>query len=137
MSAPTDKPVPMPPTVPDGLYVELSRHRVKPGMSEEVDRWMQMLNDRADECIATLDPERMAVEAIFRLTDDQGEWLYWLEICGPDGSGLDEERDIDREHVAFAQRAKIPGHQKAATEVLLMPAPVREVVMKWAARGAS
>jgi hypothetical protein len=134
MTSDRDKPVPMPPTVPDGLYVELSRHKVQPGKSDEVDRWMQMLNDRADECIATLDPERMAIEAIFRLRDEQGEWLYWLEICGVNGTGLDETRDIDREHVAFAQRAKIPGHEKAATEVLFLPAPVREAVLRWAVR---
>jgi hypothetical protein len=136
MTSNVDEPVPMPPTVPPGLYVELSRHKVKPGMSEEVDRWMQMLNDRADECIATLDPERMAVEAIFRLRDDQGEWLYWFEMRGVESSGLDESRPIDRDHVAFAQRAKIPGHEKAQTELLLLPEPVREVVMRWAMRGA-
>jgi hypothetical protein len=74
----------------------------------------------------------MAVEAIFRLRDDQGEWLYWLEICGEQGTGLDEARAIDRDHVAFAERAKIPGHEKAQTEVLLLPEPVRQAVMAWA-----
>ncbi|MFL6239753.1 MAG: DUF6176 family protein [Actinomycetes bacterium] len=135
MATNPDKPVPMPSSVPAGLYVELSRHRIKPGMSEEADRWMQMLNDRVDECIATLDAERMAVEAIFRIRDDDGDWLYWLEISGFEGTGLDESRPIDRDHVAFSERAKIPGHVKATTEVLFMPAPVRDAVLRWAVRG--
>lgn len=59
-----------PSTIPPGLRVELSRHQVVPGQSAKVDEWMKMLNDRADECRATLDPERVAVEAIFRLRDD-------------------------------------------------------------------
>jgi hypothetical protein len=136
MTTNPNKPLAMPPSVPKGLYVELSRHQVKPGMSEEADRWMHMLNDRADECIATLDAERMAVEAIFRMTDEHGDWLYWLEISGVDGKGLDETREIDRDHVAFAERAKVPGHEKARTEVLFLPEPVRKVVMRWAAGGA-
>ena len=134
MSSNPDKPVPMPPTVPPGLYVELSRHQVKPGMSGEADRWMQMLNERVAECIATLDAERMAVEAVFRLKDEHGDWLYWLEICGIDGKGLDETHDIDRDHIAFSDRAKIPGHEKAQTEVLFLPDAVRDVILRWAVR---
>jgi hypothetical protein len=45
-------------------------------------KWMKMLNDRADECRATLGPERMAVEAVFRLRDDKGEWIFWFELAG-------------------------------------------------------
>ena len=51
-----------PRSIPDGLVLELSRGTVLPGGSAEADRWMAMLNDRLDECVATLDRERMAVE---------------------------------------------------------------------------
>jgi hypothetical protein len=126
--------VPAPPaSVPAGLHIELTRHRVIPGKSDEVDRWMTMLNTRHDECVETLAPERMAIEAIFRLADDDGEWLYWLEIRGPQGAGLDPQWPIDRDHMAFAARAKVPGHETARTELLLMPSPVREAVLRWAA----
>ena len=57
--------------IPDGLVIELSRGTVLPGASVEADRWMAMLNDRLDECVATLDRERMAVEIVFRLRDDR------------------------------------------------------------------
>src|ERR1700690_2071244 len=49
-------------SIPDGLLVELARAKVIPGASAEADRWMAMLNDRLDECVATLDRERMAIE---------------------------------------------------------------------------
>jgi Family of unknown function (DUF6176) len=55
-------------SIPDGLVVGLSRCKVLPGASAEADRWMAMLNDRLEECVATLDRERMAIEIIFRLT---------------------------------------------------------------------
>jgi hypothetical protein len=122
-----------PASVPAGLHIELTRHRVIPDKSDEVDRWMAMLNARQDECVETLAPERMAVEAIFRLHDEQGEWLYWLEIRGPDGAGLDPQWPIDRDHLEFAQRAKVPGHDTARTELVLMPSPVRDAVLRWAA----
>lgn len=122
-----------PASIPAGLHIELTKHKVIPGQSDEVDRWMAMLNARHDECIETLEPERMAVEAIFRLHDEQGEWLYWLEIRGSEGAGLDPQWDIDRDHMAFAARAKVPGHDTARTELVLMPAPVRDAVLRWAA----
>lgn len=56
-------------SLPEGLVIELSRTRVKPGQSEEADRWMAMLNERLDECVESLDRERMAVEIVFRLKE--------------------------------------------------------------------
>ena len=44
-------------TIAPGLRVELTRHKVIPDQSAVVDEPMKMLNDRADECRATLDPE--------------------------------------------------------------------------------
>ncbi|HET9187338.1 MAG TPA: DUF6176 family protein, partial [Acidothermaceae bacterium] len=79
-----------PATIPEGLRVELARAKVKPGQSAEADRWMSMLNDRVDECVATLDRERMALEIVFRLQEDGEEFLYWVSVFGPAGKGLDE-----------------------------------------------
>jgi hypothetical protein len=44
-------------TIAPGLRVELTRHKVIPDQSAVVDEPMKMLNDRADEYRATLDPE--------------------------------------------------------------------------------
>lgn len=123
-----------PRSIPAGLRVELSRGKVLPGRSAEADRWMQMLNDRLDECVATLDRERMAVEIAFRLREGEDEYLYWLSIAGEDGAGLDLDIPIDRDAVAQAKRTKEPGWVEAEPQVLMMPEPVRAAVLAWALR---
>lgn len=123
-----------PATIPEGLRVELSRAKVIPGQSAEADRWMRMLNDRADECVATLDRERVALEIVFRLTEDDHEFLYWVSIFGPSGRGLDESIPIDRDHVEMGRRVKEPGWVEATPQFLLMPEPVRRAVLEWALR---
>lgn len=124
-----------PASIPDGLVVELSRGRLLPGADAEADRWMRMLNDREDECVATLDRERMALEIVFRFPGDDN--LYWVSVHGQGGEGeLDLSRAIDRDHLAQAKRTKEPGWVEAEPQVLLMPAPVRDAVLAWALRSA-
>ena len=123
-----------PRSIPDGLVLELSRGTVLPGASAEADRWMAMLDDRLDECVATLDRERMAVEIVFRLREDGGDHLYWVSIKGAGGSGLDLSNPIDRDHDAQARRTKEPGWVEAEPQVLLLPDPVRRAVLAWALR---
>jgi hypothetical protein len=123
-----------PTTIPEGLSVELSRAKLLPGRSAEADRWMQMLNDRVDECVATLDRERMALEIVFRLQEDGDDYLYWVSIYGPGGSGLDESIPIDRDHVEMGKAAKEPGWVEAEPQFLLLPDPVREAILGWALR---
>jgi hypothetical protein len=122
------------PTIPEGLRVELSRAKVKPGQSDEAGAWMRMLNDRADECVATLDAERMALEIIFRLHEGGDDYLYWVSVYGPGSAGLDTSRAIDRDHVEYGRRVKEPGWVEAEPQVLLMPDPVRRAVLDWAMR---
>jgi hypothetical protein len=123
-----------PRSIPDGLVLELSRATVLPGASAEADRWMAMLNDRLDECVATLDRERMAVEVVFRLRDGEAEHLYWVAIRGAGGSGLDLSKPIDRDHEAQARRTMEPGWVEAEPQVLMLPDPVRRAVLAWALR---
>ncbi|MDT4926486.1 MAG: hypothetical protein QOG01_4199 [Pseudonocardiales bacterium] len=122
------------PTIPAGLHVELSRGKVKPGQSQEADRWLQMLNDRADECVATLDAERMAIEIVFRLKEDGEDYLYWVSVYGDGGRGLDLSNPIDRDHDAMGRRVKEPGWVEAEPQVLLLPDPIRRLVLEWAIR---
>ncbi len=125
-----------PSTIPEGLHVELSRCKVMPGKSDEADRWIQMLDERSDECVATLDRERMAIEIIFRLKEDGEDYLFWMSVYGAGSGGLDLSNAIDRDHDAMARRVKEPGWVEAEPQVLLLPEPVREAVMAWALRPA-
>jgi uncharacterized protein DUF6176 len=124
-----------PSSIPAGLVVELSRARVLPGAGAEADRWMRMLNDRNDECVATLDRERMAIEIVFRLKEDGADYLFWVSVHGEHGAGLDTSpHAIDRDHEAQARRTKEPGWVEAEPQVLMLPEPVREAVLAWALR---
>lgn len=123
-----------PASIPDGLVLELSRGKVLPGAGAEADRWMAMLNDRLDECVATLDRERMAVELVFRLREDGEEYLYWVAVKGAGGAGPDPDNPLDRDHAAQARRSKHPGWVEAEPQLLLLPDPVRRAVLAWALR---
>lgn len=54
--------------------VGLERFTVKSGMESRAKEWMGVLNDRIDECRATLGGERMYFEAIF--SEEQGGRMY-------------------------------------------------------------
>ncbi|MET9893519.1 DUF6176 family protein [Streptomyces sp. NPDC006465] len=123
-----------PASIPSGLVVELSRAKVKPGAEAEADRWMRMLNDRLDECVATLDRERMAIEIVFRLREDGEDHLFWVTVRGQDGEGLEHSLPIDRDHIEQAKRTKEPGWVEAEPQVLMLPEPVRKAVLSWALR---
>src|SRR4051794_24293639 len=124
-----------PRSIPEGLIVELSRAKVLPGAGAEADRWMRMLDERVDECVATLDRERMAVEIVFRLREDGEDYLFWVAIRGDQGADLESsEHPIDRDHQAQARRTKEPGWVEAEPQVLMLPEPVREAVLGWALR---
>ena len=120
-------------TLPPGLEMSLTRHRVIPGREAEVDEWMAMLNERETECVATLDGERMAVEAIFRMTDEEGDWLYWFELHASGAGKITGDHPVDRDHLAYAKRCKVPGHVAAQPQLLLLPAPIREAILQWTA----
>jgi hypothetical protein len=123
-----------PTSIPDGLVVELSRGKVLPGASHEADRWMKMLNDRHDECVATLDRERMAIEIVFRLREHDDDYLYWVSVRGAAGGGLGPGNALDQDHVEQAKRTKEPGWVDAELQLLLLPKPVEEAVLSWALR---
>ena len=118
--------------------VELSRAKVLTGASGEADRWMKMLDDRVDECVATLDRERMAVEIVFRLKENGEDYLFWVAIRGQEGADLQSsEHAIDVDHQAAARLVKEPGWVEAEPQVLMLPDPVREAVLAWALRPAA
>ena len=84
------------------MKVELSRIRIKDGMSRWVDEWFATLNARKAACIETLDREKMFVESIFREKIGDEEFLYWFSIQGENGESLETSPfPIDAIHRAF------------------------------------
>ncbi len=92
-----------------------------------------MLNDRLDECVATLDRERMAIEIVFRLKENGEEYLFWVSVYGPGSQGLDPDNALDQAHVKQSERTIAPGQwTEAEPQLLLLPDPVRSAVLSWA-----
>ncbi|MBW0101631.1 DUF6176 family protein [Pseudonocardia sp. KRD291] len=125
-----------PRSIPEGLVVELSRSKILPGKEREADRWMAMINERYDECIESLDRERMAVECAFRFREEGPEYIYWMSIYGEDGSGLDLTNPLDRDLQDQATLCKEPGWADAEPQFLLLPEPVKRALLAWALRQA-
>lgn len=124
-----------PASVPAGLSVALHRARIKPGQSQQADAWMQLLNDRIDETRATLDRERMAIEIIFRLADDSGDYLFWVTVRGQGGESVEtSDHPLDRDHLVFDRRVREPGWTSGSVELLAMPPQVQDAVLAWATR---
>jgi hypothetical protein len=121
--------------VPAGLHVELSRHRIRSGQGAEADRWMQMLRDRREECVATLSRDGLAIEVIFRTREHDEDVLYWFEIGSRPGNAdavpEDQRTALDRDHLDFSHRVKEPGHTSLAVELVLMPEPVEQAIRDW------
>lgn len=120
---------PMPPAVPEGMELQLSRARLLDGKESSFDDWMTMLHDRYEECVATLPGERMALEATFLNQEADGSWwMYHLSLAGSDSPGLTLDNDLDREHLEFAKRTKHRGWEELRPRFLLCTPQVRRAL---------
>jgi hypothetical protein len=121
-----------PASLPLGVAATLFRGRIKPGMGEEADAWMRMLNERIDEARATLHRERMAIELVFRSREGDQEYLYWVTVRGTSGESVEtSDHDLDRAHLAFDERVRERGWVTGDIELVLMPEVVERAVLSW------
>lgn len=128
----------MPPTVPAGLRLELSRARVKDGMEGELDEWMSTLTDRYDEALQTLPAERAVFEATFRHREaDDSLWIYHVALVGVNGGGLNESNAVDAAHATYSRRVKEPGWEELEPMFMLTPSHLRDAMQHWAATGSA
>jgi len=86
------------------MKVELTRFRIKPDKIGRVDEWLRMLNARIDECVATLEREKMFVEVVFRERYKNEDFLYWFTIQHESGEALESSpHEIDKIHHSFGR----------------------------------
>lgn len=126
----------MPVSVPEGLRLELSRARILAGQEDVLGEWMSVLNDRYDECLATIPAERAVFEATFRHQEADGStWMYHLSLVGVNGGGLDESNPIDATHAAYARQTKEPGWEELTPMFMLTPTHIRDAMIEWGRTG--
>lgn len=84
------------------MQIELMRFRVLPGVTDQVNRWMDFLNSNMPAVLETLDGEKMYVETIFSETLDGVDYLYWYSIQGEGGIEVqDSTHWIDEIHLKY------------------------------------
>lgn len=129
----------MPTSVPDGMRLELSRSKIVPGQEDEAASWMNMLNERYDECVETLGAERAAFEATFFNREADGSlWIYHLALVGAVGRGLDpDSSDVDRDHADYGMRVKMRGWEELRPMFMLTPDHIRESLQAWGRTGTA
>lgn len=116
------------------MRVELSRFRVKPGHSHQVDEWLAALNSRIGEVQQTLDRERMKCEVIFREIIGQDEYLYWFSVQADGGEPVDTSPfEVDALHAAFFDECldhEHYGQRDAQPQVVMIPKSIADA-MQW------
>lgn len=81
--------------------------------------WMEMRNERLDECVATLDQERMAIEIIFRLREGAVDHVYWVTGQGESGpSVLNSDHALDIHHLVVDEHVRDGGWVYAEPQLL-------------------
>lgn len=84
---------------------EFMTFHIKQGMEAEADIWMRILKDRKDECVQTLDRERMHYEAVFKSSQNGRMCLSWLTVHGVTAERLrDSPHAIDKLHMEYWDR---------------------------------
>ncbi|MCQ1952889.1 DUF6176 family protein [Arthrobacter sp. zg-Y238] len=127
----------MPPSVPQGMRMELSRARLLDSRESSFDDWMTMLHERYDECLATLGRELMALEATFLNQEADGSWwMYHFQLMGNDSPGLVPDNPLDQAHLEYGKKTKHPGWEELQPRFFLCPPAVRAAVEDAGAAGA-
>ncbi|WP_345239426.1 DUF6176 family protein [Pontibacillus salipaludis] len=110
------------------MNVECTRFKVKEGKSRVVDDWMELLNNRIEEVLLTLQDEKMYVETIFREVVDGDEYLYWYSVQGENGADVtDSQHEIDQLHLAYWEECIDPnyGPIDLNAQVVMIPKYIR------------
>ncbi|MRI84448.1 hypothetical protein GIY09_00845 [Aerococcaceae bacterium WS4759] len=110
------------------MNVELTRFRVKPGKSQQVDEWLAFLNGNMQDVLVTLEGEKMYIETIFREILNGEEYLYWYSVQGEGGQDVETSSHwIDKKHLEYWEECIDPTFRPVdlSPEVVMIPEKVR------------
>ena len=81
---------------------ELVSFAVRCGAEARAEEWMNLLVQRNDECVATMDREHMHFESIFKFERAGRTYLSWYSVQGSAGAHVSSSPlEIDRIHTEF------------------------------------
>ena len=67
------------------IKTEFTTFRVKEGMEETAEEWMNILTQRRSDCVETLEREKMHFETIFTTYREGRLFLSWFTVRSSDG----------------------------------------------------
>lgn len=84
------------------MKTEFTTFRVKKGREDRAVAWMEMLQDRKKECVATLSREKMGYESVFKMVIGERLYLSWFSVQGEAAESVDDsEHEVDVLHCQF------------------------------------
>ena len=116
---------------------ELVSFAVRRGAEARAEEWMNLLVQRNEECVATLDREHMHFESIFRFDRAGRTYLSWYSVQGSEDAHVKTSPlEIDRIHMEFWRECIDPDvpPEKFVHVVNFLPVEVSQVVNERQAR---
>lgn len=112
------------------VKVLLHSFQLQPDKLDEFEQWMLFEHEHHAETLATLEREKMYVEAIFRDVEHAPRTIYWLEVRGANGAQVENSPlPIDKVYERFMADTILPhSHVKMNPEYLLTPDFLRSAI---------
>lgn len=84
------------------MNVELTKVRIKDGKSDRVDDWFEYINETREDVALTFAGDRVFVESMFRVSEEEGEFIYWYTLAADvEDETVIDENNVDRIHLDF------------------------------------
>ena len=128
----TDDLIKMPPSLPLGMKLELSRAKLLPDTEEKFSEWMNFLHENYSEIQEGLGAEQAIFECTFVRSDEDGtRWIYHLSLMGESSKGLNTEIPLSAKHHDFAVQCKERGWEELQPTLFLAPKEVIQSMSGW------
>ncbi|WP_462268041.1 DUF6176 family protein [Mucilaginibacter sp.] len=108
----------------------LHRLRINTAQMPVYQDWVNWHEREYGPVVATMEREQMYAEAVFRDTLHEPDFIYWLELKGPDGAHYDSSPlPADRKHAEYMRQILVKGtHTQLKTEFLMLPSFVEHSI---------
>lgn len=84
------------------MNVELTKVRIKDGKGDRVDDWFEYINETREDVVLTFAGDKVFVESMFRISEDESEYIYWYTLAADDEDEMNiDDAKVDRIHLDF------------------------------------
>lgn len=119
------------------LKVTLYRFRLNRDSMAVYEDWIKWQHNQHQAIVETLEREKMYVEAVFRDTVNQPDYIYWLAVNGEGGEHYTTSNlAVDKIHSEYMKKILVKGSRVVLkTEFTLLPAFIEKNIQQHQAAG--